>query len=206
MHRVRIAALAAVALGVAAGAARTAHAQMVHPAGMSHEQVIAAASRGGPEFISRNAAIAWIDSAGALHPIREGTNGFTCVIVRPDPFAGAICGDQNAAAWLLAMLHGAAAPPAMTGPGIAYMAEGGSHYEDAQGNVLMEHELSPHAAGSHRVREQPHWMLIWPFDPAKSGFPTKENGTGSYIMFAGTPWAHVMVYQDPNKMTAPMGR
>jgi hypothetical protein len=201
MYRVRIPALAVFALAAFAGAAR---AQMVHPAGMSHEQVIAAASRGGPEFISRNAAIAWIDSSGTLHPIREGSNGFTCVIVRPDPFAGAICGDQNAAAWLLAMLHGAAAPPAMSAPGIAYMAEGGTHFEDAQGNVLMEHELSPHAAGSHRVREQAHWMLIWPFEAATSGLPTKENATGTYIMFAGTPWAHLMVYQDPGKMMAPM--
>ena len=204
MLRVRIAAPAALVVLALAGA-RGAGAQMVHPAGMSHEDVIAAASRGGPDFISRNAAIAWIDSAGALHPIREGTNGFTCVIVRPDPFAGAICGDENAAAWLLAMLRGAAQPPAMSGPGIAYMAEGGTHFEDAQGNVLMEHELTPHAAGSHRVREQAHWMLIWPFDPAKSGLPTKENATGTYIMFAGTPWAHVMIYQNPSQMRMPAG-
>jgi hypothetical protein len=195
----------AVLVAVALPMATVARSQMVHPAGMSHEDVIAAASRGAPESISRNAAIAWIDSSGTLHAIRPGTNGFTCVIVRPDPFAGPICGDQNAAAWLLAMLRGAAQPPAMSGPGIAYMAAGGSHYEDAQGNVLMEHDLTPHAAGSRRVTEQPHWMLLWPLDPAKSGFPTKENGTGSYVMFAGTPWAHLMVYQDPNKMMAPAG-
>ena len=105
----------------------------------------------------------------------------------------------------MAMLHGAAQPPAMSAPGIAYMAEGGTHFEDAQGNVLMEHELSPHAAGSHRVREQPHWMLIWPYDPATSGLPTKENASGTYIMFAGTPYAHLMIYQNPNQMTMPKG-
>jgi hypothetical protein len=199
MGRARIPALTALALVVATAS----RAQMTHPAGMSHEQVIAAASAGGPDFISQNAAIAWIDSAGAVHAIRPGTNAFTCVIVRPDPFAGAICGDQNAAAWLVSMLHGDAHPPAMTGPGLAYMAQGGVHYEDAQGNVLMEHELTKHAAGARRVQEPPHWMIIWPYDPATSGLPTKENGSGSYIMFAGTPWAHLMVYQNPNRMMTP---
>jgi hypothetical protein len=202
MGHVRIPALAALALTIAT----VARAQMEHPAGMSHDQVIAAASAGGPEFITRNAAIAWIDSTATVHPIRPGTNGFTCVIARPDPFAGAICGDQNAATWLVAMLKGTPQPPAMTAPGIAYMAQGGTHYEDAAGNVLMEHELSRHAAGSRRVVEPPHWMLIWPLDPAATGLPTKENATGTYIMFAGTPYAHLMVYQNPNRMTMPAGR
>lgn len=199
MHRVRIPALAAVALAVAT----TARAQMEHPAGMSHDQTVAAASRGGPAAIAENATIAWIDSAANVHVMRSGTNGFTCAIVRPDPFAGAICADQVGFAWELAMLHGAATPPAQTAPGIAYMAEGGAHYEDAAGNVVMEHDLSKHAAGSKRVVEQPHWMLIWPYDPAATGLPTKENAAGTYIMFAGTPWAHVMVYQNPAGLTAP---
>ena len=202
MGHARIPALAAIALTMAT----VARAQMVHPAGMSHEQVIAAASAGGPDFISQNAAIAWIDSAGTLHAIRPGTNGFTCLFMKPDPIGGPICGDQAANAWVLAMRHGDARPPAMSAPGVAYMAQGGSHYEDAQGNVLMEHDLSPHVAGSRRMVEQPHWMLIWPFDPAASGLPTKENGAGSYIMFAGTPWAHVMIYQNPRQLTAPMNR
>ena len=184
-------------------AATPSWAQMAHPPGMSHAQVVQAASAGAPDAISQNAAIAWIDSAGALHQMRAGTNGFTCVIVVPDPFGGPICGDQPAAGWLMAMLSHAAQPPTMSAPGIAYMAQGGTHYEDAQGNVLMEHNLTPHAAGSHQVREQGHWMLIWPYDPATSGLPTRENGAGSYIMFAGTPWAHVMVYQDPRQMSAP---
>lgn len=179
------------------------HAQMAHPPGMSHAQVVQAASGGGPEFISRNATIAWIDSAATVHEMRAGTNGFTCVIVVPDPFDGPICGDQNAAAWLLALLRHEARPPALSAPGIAYMARGGSHYEDADGNILMEHELSPHAAGSRRVREPAHWMLMWPYDAASTGLPTKENGAGTYIMFAGTPWAHLMIYQDPNQMAAP---
>lgn len=200
--RTFIPAVAALALLAAAPAA----AQMTHPPGMSHAQVVAAASAGGPDFISQDATIAWIDSAGRATVMRPGTNGFTCIIVVPDPFGGPLCGDQNAAAWVTAFLSGAAQPPAMSAPGIAYMARGGAHYEDAAGNVVMEHDRSSHAAGSRRVIEQPHWMLIWPFDPAATGLPTRENATGTYIMFAGTPWAHVMVYQDPAQMRAPPRR
>lgn len=189
--------------GAALFAVAPARAQMAHPPGMSHAGVIESASAGGPDFISRDATIGWIDAGGDVHVMRPGTNGFTCVIVVPDPFGGPICGNQAAAGWVVAMLTHAANPPAASAPGIAYMARGGAHYEDAQGNVLMEHDQSPHAAGSHRVTEQAHWMLMIPFDPAATGLPTKENGTGSYIMFSGTPWAHVMVYQDPNQLHAP---
>jgi len=181
-------------------------AQMTHPPGMSHQQVVQAASAGGPPSISQSATIGWIDSAGTMSVMRPGTNGFTCVLVVPDPIGGPVCGDANAAGWLMAFLTGQAAPPPQSGPGIAYMARGGSHYEDAQGNIMMEHDRSPHAAGSRRVTEGPHWMLIYPMDPASSGLPVKENGTGVYIMYAGTPWAHVMIYQDPNQLAAPIRR
>ena len=43
---------------------------------------------------------------------------------------------------------------------------------------------------------------VYPFDSAATGLPTRENGTGSYIMFAGTPWAHLMIYQNPNRLSA----
>lgn len=177
-----------------------ARSQMAHPPGMTHAQVVSAASAGGPASVSHNAAIGWIDSAGTLHEMRAGTNGFTCVIAVPDPFGGPICGDAVATAWFNALLTGKSGPPAPSAPGIAYMARGGVHYEDAKRNVVMEHNLSKHAAGTRRVPERAHWMLMYPFDPAATGLPTRENGTGSYIMFAGTPWAHVMIYQDPRKM------
>ncbi len=201
----RQAALAALAV-LTPALATPARAQMAHPPGMSHAQVVEAASAGAPDAIGRNATIAWIDSTGALHQMRAGTNGFTCVIVVPDPLGGPVCGDQNATAWLMAFLRHEPRPPAMSAPGIAYMARGGTHYEDAEGNVLMEHDLSPHAAGSRPVREGAHWMLIWPYDPVATGLPTKENAAGVYIMFAGTPWAHVMVYQDPRQLAAPARR
>jgi hypothetical protein len=43
-------------------------------------------------------------------------------------------------------------------------------------------------------------MLMWNFDAAATGLPTKENPSGVYIMFAGTPYAHLMIYQNPMTM------
>ena len=85
------------------------------------------------------------------------------------------------------MLRHDAQPPMMVAPGIAYMARGGSHFENASGNILMEHEQSPHAAGSRRVSEPPHWMVIWLYDPTATGFSTRANAAGTYVMFAGPP-------------------
>ena len=83
--------------------------------------------------------------------------------------------------------------PTNTVPGIAYMARGGSHLEK-NGKVVMAGE------GAKVVKEPPHWMVMWPFDPAASHLPTVPNPSGVYIMFEGSPYAHLMIYQDPNRM------
>ena len=134
-----------------------------------------------------------------MHEMRAGTNGFTCMIIVPDPLGGPVCGDAAATAWFNAMLTRQSGPPASGAPGIAYMARGGFHYEDAKGAIHMAH--SP-AAGTRRVTEPPHWMMMYAFDPAATGLPVKARPAGSYIMFAGTPWAHLMIYQNPNRLSA----
>ena len=68
-------------------------------------------------------------------------------------------------------------------------------YETADGKI----EMMP-SAKTHNVKEPPHWMLMWPLDPAKTGLPTRPNASGAYVMFAGTPYAHVMVYENPARM------
>ena len=39
--------------------------------------------------------------------------------------------------------------------------------------------------------------MLWPIDPATTGLPTRPNADWAYIMLAGTPFAHLMIYQDP---------
>jgi hypothetical protein len=44
-------------------------------------------------------------------------------------------------------------------------------------------------------------MLMWPFDATVTKLPTAPNPFGVYIMFGDSPYAHLMLYQDPMKMT-----
>ena len=39
----------------------------------------------------------------------------------------------------------------------------------------------------------PQWMIIWPFDPKTSGLSATPKDTGAYIMWAGSPYAHVHI-------------
>jgi hypothetical protein len=39
----------------------------------------------------------------------------------------------------------------------------------------------------------PHWMIMWPFDPKTSGLPKANRSNGTWIMWSGTPYAHLMI-------------
>jgi hypothetical protein len=106
----------------------------------------------------------------------------------PDP----MCMDAAVHQWMTDLMNNAP-KPTNTVPGIAYMARGGSHFEK-DGKVVMSGD------GAKAVKEPPHWMIMWPFESATTKLPTTPNPSGSYIMFDGTPYAHLMVYQDPTKM------
>ena len=155
-------------------------------------QYIKVAESGAPVEIASKAAIVKLDAKGNATTVRAGTNGFTCIVGVPGDPDAPFCGDQNGLAWIVSAASGKP-KPTNTAPGIAYMAQGGVHHETATKDVVM----MP-GANTHPVREPPHWMLMWSFDPATSGLPVKENSAGVYIMFAGTPYAHLMIYQNPN--------
>lgn len=149
-----------------------------------------------PESIARNATVMVMDPSGKFVAVKQGTNPFTCYSDIPDtPKADPVCADPNAKQFITSMMNKEPAP-ANKQPGVAYMANGGQHWEK-NGQVLMKEE-----PGAKLVDEPPHWMVTWPFDPKTSGLPTEPNAGGVYVMFAGTPYAHLMVYQDPNKLPA----
>ena len=158
-----------------------------------HEQMKLALSA-APVHITKDAAVMVYGEDGKLKEARPGTNGFTCVpsvmnLPIPDP----MCMDAAVKQWLDDVGSGAS-KPSNTVPGIAYMARGGSHWEK-HGEILMKEE-----AGAKVAKEPPHWMVMWPFDSKTSMLPNKPNPSGVYIMFDGTPYAHLMIHQDPKKM------
>ena len=158
-------------------------------------EFIKAAEAGAPAAISGAATIARLEPDGKSTTVRPGTNGFTCSII-PDGTNAPFCGDANAWQWFVAAMQKMPNPPNAQ-PGIAYMARGGIHFERPDGTIVLER-----GADTKDVREPPHWMVLWPIDSATTGLPTRPNAGGAYIMFAGTPYAHLMIYQDPKLLVA----
>ncbi len=165
------------------------------PKTMSQEELIKLAQSAAPPHISKDASVMLPGEDGKLVEVKKGTNGFTCIPTvnnrpgEPDP----MCFDAAVGQWVDALVN-KKEKPGNTVPGISYMARGGFHWEK-DGKILMDE-----APGAKLVKEPPHWMLMWPFDSTEAKLPTLPNSSGVYIMFDGSPFAHLMVYQDPNKM------
>jgi hypothetical protein len=160
---------------------------------MSEKDQTALALSAAPAHIAKEAGIMIYGADGKLTETKKSANGFTCIpsvmnLPDPDP----MCMDAAVQQWMTDRMNHAP-KPSNTVPGIAYMARGGSHFEK-DGKVVMSGE------GAKIVKEPPHWMLMWPFDAAATKLPTAPNPSGVYIMFEGSPYAHLMVYQDPRKM------
>ena len=160
---------------------------------MSEEDQTALAFSGAPAHIAKEAGIMIYGADGKLTETKKSANGFTCIpsvmnLPDPDP----MCMDVAAQQWMTDRMNHAP-KPTNTVPGIAYMARGGAHFEK-DGKIVMSGD------GAKIVKEPPHWMLMRPFDPAATKLPTVPNPSGVYIMFDGSPYAHLMLYQDPRKM------
>lgn len=159
----------------------------------SKDKLIKQALSAAPRSISKDAAVMIPGEGGMLETVKTGTNGFTCFPdvdgqEIPDP----VCADENATQWIMDLIA-KKDKPTNTMPGIAYMAKGGWHWEK-DGKIIMNKD----EPGARRVKEPPHWMIFWAFDAPKTMLPTMPKKFGAYIMFEGTPYAHLMIYQDPN--------
>ena len=151
------------------------------------EAKIARALSAAPENVSKNAKVIDRDDNGAETVLQEGTNGFTCFAGHPGVVGdGPYCANQAALRWEkdFASLK---SKPTNTEPGIEYMLQGATDWS----------ATDPNATSGTPIKEPPHWMILWPFDPQTSGFSTEAKQTGTWIMWAGTPWAHLMINQKP---------
>jgi len=141
-----------------------------------------------PGWLQAQAAVATFDTHGNATVLQSGTNGFTCVpgtpgVVGDDP----MCMDSQGMLFVKSLM--AHAPkPANTAPGVIYMLAGGSDYSVTNPWAMT---------GKMIYHDPPHWMIMWPFDPKKSGLRTRFSTSGTWVMWAGTPYAHLMIDQRP---------
>jgi hypothetical protein len=146
------------------------------------------AESAAPALIAKDATIVDYPAnpADALIVIKNGTNGWTCFPDWPaTPAHDPQCFDKPWMQWFEAFSAGK--EPNLTNTGISYMLQGG---QDAS-------ETDPAATtpppGQDWVNSANHVMVVTPkkLDPARYG--TGHHSGEPYIMFASTPYEHIMI-------------
>ncbi|URD60908.1 hypothetical protein M8312_14195 [Sphingomonas sp. KRR8] len=155
------------------------------PPPASDASLIQNALSAGPKAIAEGAKVVTMGATG-MRELRPGTNGFTCMPDDPStPGVDPMCLDRNAMRWAGAWMS-KQTPPA-DAVGVIYMLAGGT---DASNT---DPYAKPPADGKWVVTG-PHLMLVG--SPALNAqYPSGANPdtTKPYVMWGGTPYAHVMI-------------
>ncbi len=157
---------------------------------MSDEEKIADAMSAGPASIAENATILeWpSEPGGEFRVLREGTNGWWCIASSPAAVMAGLqdptCDDEVFLELDTAYVEGR--EPNIEQMGIAYMLSGDAGLSNTD----------PFATGPTDDNEWhvsgPHIMIVMP-DMNYEGVSTDPNNGGPFVMWAGTPYAHIMV-------------
>jgi len=149
---------------------------------MSDSDYVAKIMTAAPASVVKGAMIVQMQKDGTMRTLQTGANGFTCMVAGA---SDAMCADSNAMelarAW---MTH--TAPPDKVGFVYMLAADNGASNTDP-------YATAP-ATDNHWVKTGPHVMIVGP--SAKTlGYPmtTDPDPTKPYVMWPGTPYAHVMI-------------
>ena len=125
--------------------------------------------------------------------LREGSNGWFCFPDGPSsPGNDPQCLDQTWLDWLYAFMAGD--EPTTQVVGFAYMLQGGSDASNTDPFATGPEE------GNEWITSPAHVMLIVPGDLDQSVFSTDPHSGGPWIMWAGTPFEHIMMPVDAHAM------
>lgn len=153
------------------------------------EQKIAEAMSAAPDSIARNAAIMdWPQTEGGeFRQLRAGTNDWACFPTMPNVPASAgrapMCLDPVFQQWGEA--HAAKRPPDISGVGFAYMLRGDAGASNTDPFAVDS------TADNNWVRVGPHVMMVVPTGTLAQ--VSDRPGPAPWVMWKGTPWAHVMM-------------
>ena len=156
-------------------------------AAVDHKDPVASAMAAAPASIADGAVIVAANPDGTMKVLREGKNGWTCMPDNPNtPGKDPMCMDANALKWAEAWI--AHKTPPANNVGLMYMLAGGS---DASN---MDPFGTKPAEGHEWVETGPHVMVVGS-DSLNALYPSspKPDTSKPYVMFGGTPYAHVMM-------------
>lgn len=154
------------------------------------DELVRQALAAAPKDIAFGATVVMPGPDGKMTELKHGVNGWTCMPDNPDsPGKDPMCMDAEGLKWAQSwMAH--EAQPGNTSPGLIYMLKGGS-------DISATDPWAKPDKGTQYVSSPPHYMVMWPFDAKSSGLSDKPKQTGTWIMWAGTPYAHLMINQTP---------
>lgn len=184
----KVCAIAMIFAGAGLSAAWAADAQ---PAGAakSKEAKMQNAMSAAPAAIGMNATLLdWPEKpGGAPVTLKQGSNGWTCLPDNPaSPGNDPMCMDRNAMPWLEAYMAQKKAPPKLAQPGISYMLQGGSDASNTDPFVTKP-------ADGKWMTAPPHIMLFPAGKLDPNAYGTSHDSGGPWIMWAGTPYEHLMI-------------
>ena len=165
----------------ALGAAAPAFAQQ------TDEEKIRDALAAAPPQVSTGATVLdWPAEAGAdFRVLRQGDNGWTCLADLPgDGNFEPMCNDAAWMEWIRAFAAGE--EPAVDRVGVSYM------FNSRWATSNLDPTATEETPDNMWVEGGAHIMIIVP-DPEMLGQYPSEPGPGAYVMWGGTPYAHLMV-------------
>ena len=179
-HQVaRRAALAVVAAGLTAMAAGPAFSDS------SKETMIREALMAAPPSLAAVAVVQ--DWEGNV--LREGSSSYVCLPRTPGAtVVDSMCLDEPWLAWVDAWVN--KKPFKADTVGLSYMLA-----EDSGASNIDPFATGP-TADNQWVVEGRHLMVIVPDPASLDGLPTDPNSGGPYVMWKGTPYAHIMAPLD----------
>jgi hypothetical protein len=173
-------------------------AQHPHPAGApakaaaTDAQKIQNAMRAAPSSVSSKATIMdWpATPTGEPKELRKGTNGWVCYPNTPTTLGAAdedpMCLDGPWQSWAKAWLS-KTPPPPMTGVGVAYMLKGDKGVSNTDPFAMTP------TPDNQWIKSGPHIMVLPSDAKMLETYPTDPANGGPFVMWKGTPYAHLMV-------------
>lgn len=141
----------------------------------------------GPPTVTDEATIAEMDAQEKLTILHKGTNQWICFPGNENIIGdGPMSLDPMGMQWYLD-LRARKPKPTNTAAGLIYMLCG----------ATQRSYTDPFDTTSPAIPIGPHWMILWPFDAKAAGLDTIMRDSGTMVMFAGTPWAHLHICGSP---------
>ena len=157
----------------------------------SNDDKIKNAESAAPDSIAKAATIMdWpATEGGKPTQLRAGTNGWVCYPSTPNPGHAVgedpMCLDPQFQKWAVGYLS--KGTPKLTGIGVAYMLQGD------RGASISDPFADPSKKPADWVVAGPHIMVTGPNTSALTSIPGKPTGGAPWVMWKGTPYAHIMV-------------